>query len=540
MGFFSKLFGGKDDAPQPASPPASTKETKPVAPATARGVAPATASGAPAAAAVPVDNVTLTLKPILAKLPQDLQGKVKLQPGKSDTVIVPIRKLGEQLQQGSVKVPLGEFAKACPPGTFEGVKDNDQTMVELPLAEVIAKAGPNALRRRTNQKKVEVPDDIGGLFGTTRDTSAPPAAAASAPAKPAAPTPPPAPAAAAPAPAKPAAPPPPAAPSAPPAPAPQPSAPLTISPALKEAMSSAQAAAAPKPAAPPPTKAPAAPSAPAAPAVPEGEPISVPLAACSAGWPDAVKQEIASAGSGATLSLPRSKVADGLKTGKVAFTWKQLRSLVRPNPLSAASPQDDTTLDIPLSVVAPIFMASHKQKPQKKVVIDENIPGLFAGGKPAAAPAASPAPAAAPAPAPAATPAPAPAPAAPSAAPAPAPSAATATPAQMVQRIVSLPGVVGAVIALQDGLPVAHQVPAGLKGDTVASFVPQIFARLTQYTKEMNLGELHSLTLQVDGACWEIIKSGNLYVAAMGKAGGALPSSQLKSVAMELARENKK
>ena len=62
------------------------------------------------------------------------------------------------------------------------------------------------------------------------------------------------------------------------------------------------------------------------------------------------------------------------------------------------------------------------------------------------------------------------------------------SPQEMIERTVRLPGVAGAIVALQEGLVVAANLPEEMKGDTVAAFLPQIFARLNHYAGEMKLG----------------------------------------------------
>ena len=58
-----------------------------------------------------------------------------------------------------------------------------------------------------------------------------------------------------------------------------------------------------------------------------------------------------------------------------------------------------------------------------------------------------------------------------------------ATPNEIVARAMALPGVVGAIVALPDGLKVASQIPSDFNADTLAAFLPQIFDRVGQSTK---------------------------------------------------------
>ncbi len=257
--------------------------------------------------------------------------------------------------------------------------------------------------------------------------------------------------------------------------------------------------------------------------------LSVPLADVSKDWPEPVKAELASVKPDSILLLPMADVGNAIRAGKITFTWTQLRTWIKPTSITAASGQDATSLTLPLSVVVPLFMAkSQPVKAQRKAAFDESIPDMFAGGKTAAAPAA---PAAAPLPPSAPS---TPAPVAPPAAPTP-----PVTPNQSIQKACTLPGVAGALLVSQDGFVVANQLPPSIKGETVAAFLPQIFGRLSQNTKEMNLGDLNGLTFTVNNVPWQLCKTGNLYFAVVGRAGESLPTAQLNPIAAEIGRQTK-
>lgn len=507
FGFLKDILGKGEKKPITPSPQASTP-VAPAAPAPAKPSAPAKpapAAPAPAAAAPAqpkpapvqhgtVENFTLHLKPILDKLPSALRDKVAKPPAENVTAQIGIRGVAEQLQKGLVCVPFNELHKACPADTFANAPANDTTLVEIPLSVLLAKLDLKLLTRRSNQKKVEVPDDVTGLFGAdiraaasgAKPAPAPePKPAESTPIKMSAPLPPP--------PAKPPAPTPP-----PPAPKPVESTPIKM--------------AAPAPA---PTPAPATPA-------PQTGEIVLKLSDVSSGWPAEALKEIPNAPT-ATLALSAQLIGEALKKGKISFPWKLLRTCLRPTPLNAASANDETAIELPLAVVAPVFMAATKPAgPQKKIAIDEKIPDMFSGRGPATPP-----------PPPPAAPAPAPAPTSAAAVP------VAASPAETIQGIVKLPGVSGAIIALPDGLPVAAQLPAGLKAETVAAFIPQMLNRMVQYAKEMNLGELDGLTFTVSGTPWQIFKAGNLFLAVAGRKGESLPAAQLAAVAANLAKQAK-
>ena len=329
---------------------------------------------------------------------------------------------------------------------------------------------------------------------------------------------------------------------------------------------------------PPPARA-AAPPAPAA--VPMPSPaasresifLTVPIADLAQAWPEPIRQEIAALNlSSSSTSLPQGAIEAAIKQGRVIFPWKLIRSWIKP-PVSPAhiSANDAMLLELSLKVVTPAFLASLRGvKTQKKVSIDANIPNLFAGTTSSEAVVAPPAAAASVA-APVRTAAPVPAfasaPAAPPAAPdtnyyvwkdgdasaeeepAPVvkkgPSPGTsflqryATPNEIVSKAAALNGVGGALIALPDGLLVASKIPSDFNADTLAAFLPQIFARVSQTTRELRMGELNNLNFTVGLIPWKIFRVGAIYFAAFGIAGQGLPTAQLAGIAAELDRKAK-
>jgi predicted regulator of Ras-like GTPase activity (Roadblock/LC7/MglB family) len=100
-----------------------------------------------------------------------------------------------------------------------------------------------------------------------------------------------------------------------------------------------------------------------------------------------------------------------------------------------------------------------------------------------------------------------------------------------------LPGVVGTVIALPDGLKVASQIPAELNGDTLAAFLPQLFARVNQCSRELRMGELNNLSFTVGNVPWKIFRVNAVYFAAFGRANESLPGAPLAALAAELDRK---
>jgi len=301
----------------------------------------------------------------------------------------------------------------------------------------------------------------------------------------------------------------------------------------------------------------------AASAAPEQETISAPLDALSEKWPEALRLEITRWNlTNMQVTLPLDAVAPAMKRGRVTFSWRDLRSWIRPAPEATASAHDDAELELPLKVIAPLFL--ERQTPpgrsQSRLNIDQSIPSPFSSF----APTGMDAPVAAPAPEPVSEPAP------PALKPVDAKLSETnyyvwgdasdtprvdeseykrpqapatdftsryATPKEIVARAMALPGVAGVVVALCDGLMIASQVPPDLNADTAAAFLPQIFDRVAQCTRELRMGALNNLRFTVGNVPWHIFRVNAVYFAAFGRAGESLPTAQLASLAGELDRK---
>ena len=331
--------------------------------------------------------------------------------------------------------------------------------------------------------------------------------------------------------------------------------------------------------------------------------IPVALSAISETWPEDLLREIAQQGLIDTrVALPVDAIETGLKRGKVTFNWKALRSWIRPALPPAVSAHDAAELELPLKVVAPLFIArKQSQQPQQKLSVDAEIPNLFFGFPQPEAPGPA---AFTQAPAPAPTPGPIPfnspainasaaAAAAAAAASAAAASAAEsaasaaaaftqkpatqkpvdtnyyiwddasdttqlhidalrrggptstefvkryASPNEIVSRAAALDGVAGALIALPDGLMVASRIPMELNADTLAAFLPQLFNKVSQCTKELRMGELNNLNFTVGNVPWKIFRVNAIFFAVFGRAAQPLPTAQLAALAAELDRKNK-
>lgn len=536
--FLKTLFKKK-----PASAPAAVVASSLPVPPERAAVAPEVPPHAESAAAGPqVAVARLSLLAILQKLPPDLQPNISKFPDESVTVALPLTTIQKQLAAGSVKMSLASLYRQSPPGTFKSARFEEKRMIEVPLSEAVKHVKPQAFRRRADQRRVDLPSNAPQIFGDRAnpyvmspsegepekpangthanghaEEEIPPVEGMTAP-------------------------------------------PYTLPMGMKRAPLSM-----PKPVEIAPSAPPEAPSI-------QGE-VSLPLERLFIAWPEPVRAE-AAALRDSMLVIPAALLAPGMAKGKVAFSWGQIRGWITPAPSGETQAREATELQLPLKVVAPAFIAHTREQaaPRKEIDLDETIPGLFDGGEaarsvtPAAAeepPAGLPSFRLATGAPPAVEPEieatiaielPPPievaAPAAaetlslnldPVAAPEPAPFGPAAhkhwSPQAMIDSIVALPGVAGAIVALREGLVVAAKLPEHMKGDTVAAFLPQIFARLNNYTNEMQLGQVEDLLLTVNGAHFQSYHMGDLYFAVLGKAGEALPWTELHVVVQELQKQ---
>ena len=538
-------------------------------------------SSAPIESQTAADELELPLQMVLAALPMDLRAKVMQTPPAGATMIIAIEKVLSQLAHGSVKISFGELRLAAPSLFANSGGESDSRPVTVPLNEILPRLNPALLARHATQKRLAVADDIAGPFegrGQGIDFTTAPLKPVQPPA---------------------------------PAPAPRTKAPVswpTVPPnpiAPQPTFAARNIAPLPAPAAPAPAAArpvprngtsrvnsvpPVAPVAPATHPTIVPEPaqstIAAPLAALAEEWPEVLRLEISQMNlTNAQVALPVHLVEPALKRGRVIFSWRYVRSWIRPVP-PGVSVNDGIELELPLKVIAPLFFGHQKGgvRLQRKVTLTPEVPDLFFGfPQPQSPPGPDvfqPEPVA-----------PQPEPVAPQPEPVlrqpepvePDPEIAhyvpkpvsgrpsdtnfyiwgdngevprldedefkrsrtpptdftsrRAMPKDIVARALGLPGVAGALVALQDGLKVASQVPADLNADTLAAFLPQIFDRLGQSTRELRMGPLNNVNFTVGNVPWKIFRVNSVYFAAFGRAGEALPTGQLALLAAELDRK---
>lgn len=499
LSFFKKLFGQSTPA---AAPPL-------------RAVA------VPSAPMPTVEVTHLSLAAITARFAEELQPLLAQTPEAAATVALPLPTILKQLPAGIVRMSLASLQRQAH-GVIQPLAPGDKRLVEIPLAEIFRHLRPGALKRRLDQRPVFVPENGYNLFGDstnpysvspddyleeTQVLDLTPVATAHEVVE-----------------------------SGPRV--------LKMDDGLREHFSHAPTAKTPLPASAivkmeQPVPAPAAPV-----AWPEGPTLAMKLAPLAAQWPEDIRAEIAALDPETTVTLPANDVSAGLAKGRVAFSWAQIHAWLEPAP-APSSAALNTVLPIPLKIVAPAFLSASKQPAteRKSVQVDASIPALFSGGQ---EPEPVPEPHPISPPAEHAPPHEAPAHADPHKLPETVaeifgvPHKEDWTPAEIVAGAVKLPGVSGAIVALQEGLQVAASLPDGVKSEVVAAFLPQIFARLNQYSSEMRLGEVDDLLFTTHGAHCQIYRLGYVYLAILGQPGEALPWHELRLISEELARQTNK
>jgi predicted regulator of Ras-like GTPase activity (Roadblock/LC7/MglB family) len=246
-----------------------------------------------------------------------------------------------------------------------------------------------------------------------------------------------------------------------------------------------------------------------------GEPrpfLVVPLSLLSQKWPDALRKEITLLRlTDAKVELPLETLEGALKAGRFECYWKQVCHWLRPCPTAAlASVHAEVRLDMPLNLLAPFYL---QQRPDAQAAAQAE---RASGAAPVEAPAARNL-----------------------AELFGEPDKRNWTPNEIVHKTSQLPGVAGALMALQDGLLVASCMPPEWKSETIAAFLPQIFGRMKQYSKELKMGELESITFTVEQGTFQIYNVGIIYFAILAKPTAALPKESLRLIVRELARHTR-
>src|SRR4051812_37002318 len=161
---FLKTLFHKKPADAPAEVAASSLPAQPE-----RHIVRATPSPEATAAVPQVAVARLSLLAILQKLPADLQANISQFPDETVTVALPLTSIQKQLAAGSVKMSLASLYRQSPRGTFKSAKIEEKRMIEVPLSEAMKHVQPEAFRRRTDQRKVDLPKNAPQLFGDRKN-----------------------------------------------------------------------------------------------------------------------------------------------------------------------------------------------------------------------------------------------------------------------------------------------------------------------------------------------------------------------------------
>lgn len=81
-----------------------------------------------------------------------------------------------------------------------------------------------------------------------------------------------------------------------------------------------------------------------------------------------------------------------------------------------------------------------------------------------------------------------------------------------------LPGVEGCIVAMGDGLYMTGELPSRFDTQRVSAFAPQLFARVAQYVRELNVGTARRFTVFTDAQPITLFKSGDLFLIVIHKA----------------------
>jgi hypothetical protein len=114
--------------------------------------------------AIKVETAPLSLAAILARFPADLKTSILRMPDPEVTVALPVTTIVKQLPTGAVKMSLASLHRQAPPGTFAPLRAEEKRMVEVPLVEIFKRVNVNALKRREDQRRLEVADGF-DIFG---------------------------------------------------------------------------------------------------------------------------------------------------------------------------------------------------------------------------------------------------------------------------------------------------------------------------------------------------------------------------------------
>ena len=114
----------------------------------------------------PPDTLSLPIRLVVPGLPDSVRIKANLVGASNVSVFLPLATVLPQLSSGVVTITFDELRKACPPQIFANVSSQEHFALELPLAEILSRVNPTLLKRRPDQKRIEVPSTVTDVFGS--------------------------------------------------------------------------------------------------------------------------------------------------------------------------------------------------------------------------------------------------------------------------------------------------------------------------------------------------------------------------------------
>src|SRR5882757_4673096 len=146
----------------PFSPPQPTEE---------QAYAPSLDAGAPADAstgetsfiAASDDKLAVSYGAVLKAVPQNLHGKNASTASQSGKLFISRRAVLDQVGKGAVRIKFNELRSLTHPGLFTTSNAEDETLIDLPLAELVPQLNQNELTRHPRHR-LEVPTDVADLF----------------------------------------------------------------------------------------------------------------------------------------------------------------------------------------------------------------------------------------------------------------------------------------------------------------------------------------------------------------------------------------
>ena len=93
------------------------------------------------------------------------------------------------------------------------------------------------------------------------------------------------------------------------------------------------------------------------------------------------------------------------------------------------------------------------------------------------------------------------------------------------------------MVALPDGLVVASKLPAGLSADSLAAFLPQIYAKFDACLKDLSMDGLNNLNFTAGNVPWRVFRTSSVFFAAFGRANEPIPGDWLATLAGELEKK---